>query len=363
MGNVQCNACNCRQPEKESEINEEIDGKQKNHKNNSDLSNQLEHQDYTYLPSKAKVANLHNANYINNSENNMESKEFGENTSSSVNLQDAKGKDEKENNTVGTSGNFNFQNSHPIPPSESGQPQVKRGSKIFTNLNNSKPPLEIINELNGELSKDSIRDNLDRNREKELLENQAMKTSVMKILEEKEKQIKGGLASPTHQNINYGSNMSEGSKFPKVNSENEVQNTIMSKIAANSIEANNMGIDSVIQIDYVSNLETNGSNRGNGKHTNTGNKFKKNTKLTVERGGNGKVVISKKTTPRNLSKFGPWKNITVTTIIPESKLLNSDNEEILFQGELFKYTPVSPAQHGAHPYSSKFCILTRTEFK
>jgi hypothetical protein len=69
-----------------------------------------------------------------------------------------------------------------------------------------------------------------------------------------------------------------------------------------------------------------------------------------------------KKTP-NLSKFADdtWRSMKIFTIISESKLLNSNDFEILMQGELFKYTHPQGKIKSAQLYSSKFSVITKSD--
>ncbi len=53
-----------------------------------------------------------------------------------------------------------------------------------------------------------------------------------------------------------------------------------------------------------------------------------------------------------------WRSIIISNIIPENKLLSSNNEEILYQGFLDKFHHASRGNN----LQTKFCVCLRTEF-
>jgi len=55
------------------------------------------------------------------------------------------------------------------------------------------------------------------------------------------------------------------------------------------------------------------------------------------------------------------KEVDIFSLIPEQRFKEAKAEDILIQGELFKYTP--PQIHFAHAYVAKYCVLTKTEFR
>lgn len=64
---------------------------------------------------------------------------------------------------------------------------------------------------------------------------------------------------------------------------------------------------------------------------------------------------------KTLMKYNEkWRNINITSIISEDNMLDSKSEEILLLGELFSFYKT---ERGLCQYSSKFCIITHTEFR
>lgn len=58
-----------------------------------------------------------------------------------------------------------------------------------------------------------------------------------------------------------------------------------------------------------------------------------------------------------------WKSLLINHIIPEGKLIKTQDDDILFQSDLLKYLKDHKQARGGKILSPKFCLLTRTEFK
>ena len=60
-----------------------------------------------------------------------------------------------------------------------------------------------------------------------------------------------------------------------------------------------------------------------------------------------------------------WRNIAIKTILSESKLKSKDLEEIMFQGELLKLSPLQNSTNAYFNkyYSPKFLVFTKTELR
>jgi len=71
--------------------------------------------------------------------------------------------------------------------------------------------------------------------------------------------------------------------------------------------------------------------------------------------------FSKKINNKNENTREGWRNININSLISECQLLNSSEDDMLYQGELFKLTNASSKT--LNPYMDKFCIITRTDFR
>lgn len=66
-----------------------------------------------------------------------------------------------------------------------------------------------------------------------------------------------------------------------------------------------------------------------------------------------------------------WRNINITSIISENKLLNAGDskfqilllDDVLFQGEIRKFMNHQIKTHASQMYTIRFCVVTRTELK
>lgn len=87
------------------------------------------------------------------------------------------------------------------------------------------------------------------------------------------------------------------------------------------------------------------------------NAVKKSFNVNEETNTNTSIANSKVK-----KKESAWKNILITTIIPESRLLSENKEEIMFQGMLDKFTPSQNKKQNS-TYMPKFIICTKYEIK
>lgn len=71
--------------------------------------------------------------------------------------------------------------------------------------------------------------------------------------------------------------------------------------------------------------------------------------------------ISSEKKPPHVYKKKDWRDMKITSIIPEEKLLNAGKNDILFQGEFYKFTKENDIKK--IDATSKYLILTRSELR
>jgi hypothetical protein len=271
----------------------------------------------------------------------------------------------------------------------------------LTNLNTSKPPLEIINELIGEFSKDSMimtskkvleleqaecsgkreidRQNTFKSRldkkstlKSNLSKEEKQEKSIIHMSEDNLPTVLSKIIQPSmNDNANESKPSSMHASFNNLNKigehymyNNDEERTLEKKLSQIEIEENLNNIFSaknedkekiiqeVIEKEYVepSDDKFKTPTKEKNKNSNSKSKSKKNS--------------TKKITTQNISKYAndPWRSLKIFTIISENKLLNSNDFEILMQGEIFKYSHPSKKIKSAQLFSSKFCVLTKSDF-
>jgi hypothetical protein len=263
MGGYNCRSCT-KQQDNELELNDD--------KDNPPLSNLRSRQ------SKKEIAtdNIDKANLID--KNNY--KEIDINIS---NNNDSADIIDEENESI---------KAREKSPSQSPKNSNLKKAKVSSSQALSKAPLEIINELNGELSKDSIKESEAKMRERDKLMSAEIKESVLKMLDEQEKQIEKNISISSHSNTNK-------------NIEEIKRNSIIENSA--SIAKDTEGF--VYRNGLNSNLPGYNSLNSEIKLTNNNSTNKKNHKKSLMYTG-----------------MDAWRNINITNIVPESKLLKNDDE-------------------------------------
>jgi hypothetical protein len=283
----------------------------------------------------------------------------------------------------------------------------------FTNLNTSKPPLEIINELIGEFSKDSMIMTSKKVLELEQAEcsgkREIDRQNTFKSKMEKKSTLKSNI-SKEDKSIMHMSHISEDN-LPTVLSK-IIQPSLNENISVNESKGGDSSMQSsfnnlnkigdnymnenyqyeneekklekkLSQIEIEENLDKIFSDKNFEKIKENNNDINDNIepcdyKFQTPTKQNNKIpqiseksppntnskITPKKITTHNISKYAndAWRTLKIFTIISESKLLNSNDFEILMQGEIFKYSHPSKKIKSAQLFSSKFCVITKSDF-
>jgi hypothetical protein len=247
---------------------------------------------------------------------------------------------------------------------------TKKPSKNIPNSHGNKAPLEIINEMNGELSKDSFRDNEARRAAEGLLGSNGFKNmknktseSQLKVIEEKR-----GQGQAKNSNINSKrSNSPKGQNIRSKSPEGKETDTVLSsykgddKDIAQSTVSRGITAKNPLNTGYNTiQVDENNKDKSRSQSKEKDYQEGRENKEGKEKPRHQYQKFVKKIIDTN-KELDQWRNILITSIIPENKLLTSEGDEILFQGNLSKFTHQS--SKAANSYSSKFCVLTRSEFK
>lgn len=102
------------------------------------------------------------------------------------------------------------------------------------------------------------------------------------------------------------------------------------------------------------------------KDTTTGNmknsiKIERNSQLH-QNNKSGSFKKNENSINNNNDINDAWKNLLITNVIPEKKLLSDFDDEIMYQGIVQKFT-AGANKNSKATYIDKFCLLTKREFK
>ena len=197
-----------------------------------------------------------------------------------------------------------------------------RGSKkqlAFVNLMN-KPPLEIINELVTESFTDSIRKSEAKIKRTE--HKQKSNIDEMKI------ELKSDLEDYLNEN---GKNFASQTDLYKID-----KHFILKSVRQN--------------LNYTGNEINNNKDTDNSMENSISSKKKK---YEIN-------FVKKQVEKTDINSA--WKNISISNVIPENKLLSNLDDEIMFQSVLDKFT-ASTNKRQKHTHIDKFCMINKKEFR